>query len=203
MDQWRAGAAGVAAEADDGAHAGASNRVNTLVESLGRGEAPPPSAFATESTEAPTTAEAVKDQPQHLQDLDKTVIPDEMRGSILGEIAAFRSTAAVKAQEQRRNDAARAAALEHERMMREQRDQSRSHASSPAWGDAKSSRSPYPARGPETSSSPARPSVDSGIDPEERDELDEELRRQQEEVAKKSAAASVCISPKSKCEQRD
>lgn len=194
MDEWRAGAAGAAAEADDGAHAGALDRVNSLIEMLRRGEAPPPSAFATESTEAPTTEEAANVQPQHLQDLDKTVIPDEMRGSILGEIAAFRSTAAVKAQEQRRHDAARAAALEHERMMREQRDQSRPNVSSPAWKDARSSRSPFPGRGLEISSSPARPAVDSGIDPEERDEFDEELRKQQEEVAKKSAAASVRIS---------
>lgn len=198
MDQWRAGAAGAAAEADDGAHAGASERVGLLVEAMKRGDAPPP-VGSDLSVSTPASMAAQEATRGHLQDLDKTVLPDDRRGAIIGEIAAFRNTAAVKAAEQRRSEAVRAAALGRERMAREQREQREqreremqgyghdrmSRSASAGWP-----RSPYPSR-PESSASPSRSAVDTGIDPLARDELDEELRLQQVEVTKKNEAIAV------------
>ncbi len=134
----------------------------------------------------PGEARPAYETPAHLKDLTEEELPEEVRGSVLGEIAQFRVTASAREEDKRKREAelARIRQQEQEQARLQQQQQEQAAGDSSRAGPSGSGGGAY--EGAQSYRRPVgfvQPTEINGkrredMDPEERDELEERLRKQ-------------------------
>ena len=144
----------------------------------------------------PADGKAAYETPAHLKDLTEEELPEEVRGSVLGEIAQFRVTATVREEDKRRQEVERAKLqAERAREARQQNQQRPQNGTGSFSGHAPPNGPRAVGDGPQSYlNAPHFASAAAGgkdLDPEERDELEEQTRRQADERRRKMDAELV------------
>jgi RNA-binding protein 25 len=144
-------------------------------------------------------SKASYETPAHLKDLTEEELPEEVRGSVLGEIAQFRVSASAREEDKRRKEA------EMQRIRQAERMRARPPAQAPL-GPA-SSNMPGPSRqmgmgdGPQSYRDPVTfvpTNQMNGVklddmNPEERDELEEKMRQEKLAETRRMDAQLVSV----------